>query len=384
MVYADYNGSAPLLPSVKDYLKKRLDSDLFANPNAIHSMGQKISMGLEKSRSIISEVLGSYPDQIIFTSGATEGISTILHSALKFTPVTKKIVITSKIEHSAVLMALASYEKDEGYEIKYVQVDQAGRVDLDHLKALLEVHAPHTALVALMAANNETGTLQSYERIARICNDSKVDFFCDTTQLIGKDEFHFEKSGIDFAVVSGHKLGALSGTGLILAKDPTKIFPLIFGHQEKELRGGTQNYLGIETLAVAFSDFKQEKEKLKNLKKFRLAFEKNIKKEFPNAVIIADLADRLPGTTLLGYPGLHGQAVQIELESHDVFVTTSAACSDNQPETSEVLRSMGISDDLGRSVVRISLSYSHGEEHYHVIANALKSAYNKLTRIKSF
>jgi cysteine desulfurase len=385
MLYADYNGSVPLLPAVRDYLRRRLDSELFANPNAIHSVGQRLMQGLERARRIVAEAVGCHPDQVLFNSGASEGISTVLYSVLEFSPAKKKVIITSPIEHPAVAKALAYYEREKGYLVKRVHVDGAGRVDVDHLRLLLERHSEELALVAIMAANNETGVLSPYNQIGRACAEARVPFFSDTTQLIGKDAFNFEASGMDYAVCSGHKLGALTGTGFLVAKDPTTLQPLIFGSsQERGLRGGTQNYLGIETVAVAMEDFSTHLDGLKQLRRARLDFEKAIRRQHPKSVIIAEAADRLPGTTLIGYPGLHGQAVQIELESQDIFVTTSAACTDNQPETSEVLRALGVSDDLGRSVVRISFGHRQGEAEYARVLSALSSAYNKLTRIRSY
>jgi cysteine desulfurase len=203
--------------------------------------------------------------------------------------------------------------------------------------------------------------------------------------LIGKAEFHFERSGLDYAVCSGHKLGALTGTGFFISRSPSRIKPIVFGSiQERGQRGGTQHYLGIETLAIALHDFTSLAQNLKNLEKEKLKFETQIKAAYPQAVIVGEEAKRLAGTTMIGYPGLHGQAVQIELESNDIFVTTSAACSDNQPETSKVLKAMGIDDQLGRGVIRISLSYQQGEKEYAAITHALKSAYAKLTKIHSY
>jgi cysteine desulfurase len=383
MLYADYNGSAPLLPAVREYLHKRIDSDLFANPNAIHSLGQKLQRGMEKCRAIIADSVGAFPDQIIFTSGSSEGVSTILHSVLGTSQ--KKIIITSSLEHPAVSKALSSYEELQGFKVEKVEIDENGVVKIGHLRELIQKHKNNIALVTIMASQNETGVIEPFREIGRFCADNGICFFSDTTQYIGKAEFHFAESGMDFAVVSGHKLGALSGTGFIIAKDPTLIRPLIFGStQEKGLRGGTQHYLGIETLAVALADFKEKKPNLQVLNQARLDFEKDIVTRFPKAVVIGSSAERLPGTTLIGYPGIHGQAVQIELESQDIFVTTSAACTDNQPETSQVLKAMGIRDDLGRSVIRISLSYSHGQKEYDLLTSALKAAYTKLMKIHSF
>ncbi|HXH31122.1 MAG TPA: aminotransferase class V-fold PLP-dependent enzyme [Bacteriovoracaceae bacterium] len=385
MIYADYNGSAPLLPSVKEYLHKRIDSELFANPNAIHSMGQKILGGIEKCRGIIAAAMGCYPDQIFFNSGASEGASTILRSVLEHAPKEKCFVITSAIEHPVIPSALGFYEKYRSLTVLKVEIDAAGSILLPSLEKLLNDHRGKIALVTLMAANNETGVIQPYQQIAELCRAGGVEFFCDTTQLLGKGEFNFLDSGVDYAVCSGHKLGALSGSGFLIARDPQKLLPLVFGSsQERSLRGGTQNYLGIETLAVATKDFDQNKHQLPALKAARLKFEKEMKQQFPEVIILGDRSDRLPGTTLISYPGVHGQAVQIELESQNIFVTTSAACTDNQPETSKVLKAMGVEDPVGRGVIRISLSYSHGEKEYSALAAALKAAYNKLTRIQSY
>jgi cysteine desulfurase len=385
MIYADYNGSSPLLYSVRDYLKQRLDSEIFANPNAIHSISQKISHGMEKCRGIIAECLGSYPDQIFFNSGASEGISHIFHSILEQTHKSKNIIITSPIEHSVIPKALGFYEKHRGFNIKRVEIDDSGRVKIGSLEKLLNEHKNKVAMVTIMAVNNETGVFQPYHEIAKLCRSHQVEFFCDTTQLIGKADFHFEKSGLDYAVCSGHKLGALSGSGLVIVREPAKLLPLVFGStQERGLRGGTQHYLGIETLAIAIKDFSDKKNKLEDLKEFKLRFEQDIKSSFPECVIIGSGAERLAGTSLIGYPGIHGQAVQIELESQDIFVTTSAACTDNQPETSKVLKAMGINDTVGRGVIRISLSLATGQKEYASIALALKGAYTKLSKIHSF
>lgn len=385
MIYADYNGSSPLLTSVREYLKKRLDTDLFANPNAIHSISQKIARGIEKCREVIAEAVGCYPDQIFFNSGASEGISHIFHSILDQMDKKKNIIITSPIEHSVVPNALSYYEKKRGFTLKYVEIDKDGKVKTESLEKLLTDNKGHVAMVTVMAVNNETGVLQPYVEMAKICRTHQVEFFSDTTQLIGKDEFHFEKSGLDYAVCSGHKLGALSGSGFVVVKEPAKMQSLVFGStQERGLRGGTQHYLGIETLAIAIKDFQENIEKLKSLMAAKLKFEAEMMKAFPETVIIGGGAPRLAGTTLIGYPGIHGQAVQIELESQDIFVTTSAACTDNQPETSKVLKAMGVNDQIGRGVIRVSLSYSHGEKEYSTMAQALKAAYTKLSKIQSY
>ncbi len=382
MIYADYNGSSPLLPEVSQYLDKRLHSHLFANPNAIHSMGQKINMGIEKCREIISQVVGCHHDQIIFTSGSSEGISTVFHSVLNLKDTKKRKILISPIEHAAVLNTATYYQDEWSYELLYTPITDSGEVDFLKTKALIEKNSNELALICIMSTNNETGVIQPVKNISALATQFKIPFFSDTTQTIGKQDFHFENSGIDYGVVSSHKLGALLGSGFIYAKNPVTIRPLIFGGgQERGLRGGTQNYIAIETMAVALKVFNEKKNRLVELKCAREEFEQAIKKACPEVVIFGENAPRMAGTTLLSFPGIHGQAVQIELESHDIFATTSAACSDNQPETSKVLKSMNVADDIGRGVIRISLSFDFKAEDYLQIMASLKSAYVKLKKI---
>lgn len=384
MIYADFNGSAPLCPDVLDYLKNRLETGPYGNPNAIHSVGKKIRFGMEKCRRICADALGAHPSQISFNSGSSEGISQVFHSLLNPMNPEKNIIITSEIEHSAIVSASKYYESI-GYTVIKVATLSNGLIDINSLESLVKEHSTKIALLCIMAANNETGVIQPNEAIAKLCNQNNIPYFSDTTQFIGKTEFNFEKSGMDFAVLSGHKIGALVGTGILIAKDPLKLRPLIFGGgQENGLRGGTQNYIGNETLAVALSSFIKEKENLKKVESCRQEFEKNIKNLHPEVVIVGEDAPRLASTTLIAYPGIHGQAVQIELESNDIFVTTSSACSDNEPETSKVLKAMNIKDDIGRGVVRISLCTGSGSDCYQKITNALNNAYIKLREIKSY
>ena len=385
MIYADYNGSAPLDDDVKQYFLHRIENGPFANPNAIHNIGTKTLMAMEKSRTLCAESLGAQKHQIFFNSGSTEGISTVFHTLLsEAKQQNKDTLIISGIEHSAIINT-AKYYNQLGLKIKILPIKQDGVINLAILKNWLEEFKTSLAMVTIMAANNETGIIQPYKDISDQCQKFGIPYFSDTTQYIGKAPFHFEESGIDFAVLSGHKIGALTGTGILLAKDPSLLKPLIIGAgQENGLRGGTQNYLGNESLAVALKSFEKKCPLINELTRKRLEFEKTLKKAFPNVVIIGENSPRLASTTYISYPGIHGQAIQIELESNNIFVTTSSACADNSPVTSHVLKSMGISDDVGRGVVRISLGLNSPLNHYDIIGEKLIQAYKKLSKIKSF
>jgi cysteine desulfurase len=387
MIYADYNGSAPLTREVKDYLVKRLEKGPFANPNAIHYLGSKTLMGMENARSVCAKILGADIPQIVFTSGATEGITTVFHSVLSgINPLenAKNTIVTCGLEHSAVINT-AQYYKTLGFDIYCIPVLENGQIDLTAFKTYMDNFQSKVAIVAIMAANNETGVIQPYNEINSICQKYKVPYLCDTTQFIGKTDFHFKNSQIDYAVTSGHKLGAMTGTGILLAKEPTTLKALIIGGgQEKGHRGGTQNYLGNETLAVALHTLPELLKNIPTLSKKRDEFEAKIKAAHPEVVIIGKNSPRLATTTYISYPGIHGQAVQIELESNDIFVTTSSACSDNMPVTSKVLKAMGVTDEVGRGVVRISLGLGADLATYDQLADALIKAYDKLKKVKSY
>jgi cysteine desulfurase len=382
MIYADFNGSSRMHPDVTTYLDTRLKDGLFGNPNSIHSVGRKIKFGIEKCRKVIADIIGCSQNQIIFNSGASEGISHIFHSVLSQS--NNKTIIISAIEHSAVNQA-AEYFRTKGFNLVIAPVDDNGVLKLDSLETLLTTHKNDIALVSIMAANNETGVIQPYKEVGMLCQKYKCIYFSDTTQFIAKADFSFEDSLMDYAVISSHKVGGIIGSGALIAKDPTSLIPLVFGGgQESGKRGGTQNYIGIECMAVAMDSFNTHKGNLEECKARRSEFEAAIQKAYPEVVVIGQATDRLASTTLIAYPGVHGQAVQIELESNDIFVTTSSACSDNEPSTSKVLKAMNTNDEVGRSVVRISLCLGKNDQCYKEIKIALLEAYAKLTQLSSF
>ncbi len=366
MIYADYNGTYPLKNSVKEYLKERFEGP-FANPNAIHSLGQNINQALEKCREICAEALGAEPEQVIFTSGSSESVSQVFHS---INNKEYNSILCSPVEHAVVDNAIFG----NGFEREIFSFENFNPVfpesgDFD--------------LACLMLANNESGIIFNLEEFVSWALKYNVPVFSDTTQIIGKIPFHFNQSGIDYAVISGHKLGGLTGTGLLLAKNPETLKPLIYGGgQEKGLRGGTQNYLGIECLALLLSNLNKTIESYKNVEKQKIEFENSLKSKIEGLVVFGDRCKRLPNTTQLAIPGIHGQAIQIELESRDIFVTTSSACSDNYPNAPESLVALGYSEELARGSVRISTNESFTELDYMKIHAALIDSYQTLNRIQ--
>ena len=380
MIYSDYNGSSPPSQKVRDYLLERLSGNFFANPNASHRLGQKVFIDMENSRVTCAKALGTLPKNIIFNSGSTEGISQIFYGlAIKGKKQGKSQIIISGIEHPAVTKNAYHYRDTWGFKLSILPTSTSGLVDIQKLEEILKDPPSPVAMVAVMAANNETGVIQPYREIARLCQKFKIPYFSDTTQLIGKEHFDFTDSNIDYAVVSGHKIGGLTGTGLILAKEPRNMHPLIIGGgQEGDLRGGTQNYLGYETLAVALKHLDESLKKMKSLGEKRNQFEQKLKTSFPEIVIIGEDVPRTRTTSYISHPHFYGRDVQRELEKADIYVTTSSACSDNKTGLSNVLKSMGISEQIARGVIRISLGASSPPGWYNDIYYAMENVYKKL------
>lgn len=366
MIYADYNGSTPVSSEVKEYLINRLNGP-FANPNAIHSLGENINNALEKCREICAEVLGASPEQIIFTSGSSEAISQIFHSIKKSD--SKEEILLSPLEHAAVINSAREFKT------KFCDVDKNGLIVLPENKKF--------SLACLIHAHNETGVIQDVKKFSKWCEENKTPFFCDSTQSIGKTHFNFKELGADYAVLSSHKIGGLIGAGILLAKNPETLKPLIYGGgQERSLRGGTQNYLAIECMTVALKNIDKRRKDYEDFLEKKIQFESRIQKIIPESLVIADKSTRLPNTTLLSIKGIHGQAMQIELESRDIFVTTSSACSDNEPSTSETLKAMGYTDDIGRGVIRISLSPKTNNDELDYLEKSILESYNTLKKVR--
>lgn len=384
MLYADANASMPVMGEVKKYLNDRFDGGIFANPSALHSLGRQIHGAIEKSRSVCADVLGARPENICFISGASEGIAAIFHSVLKNHGDKKRIVLSS-IEHEAVMNTAGQYSS-KGFFIDKIPVDANGVIELSYLREHLNKFHSETSLVSVMSSNNETGVLQPVEEIAKICRHYSIPFFSDTTQSFGKENFKFSLKDPDYAVLSGHKVGALPGTGILLVKNPAIFEPLIPGAgQESHLRGGTENYIGIETLAIALNCLNSKTHLIGAVEKQRMNFERKVREYFPGIYIAGEKAERLCNTTMISYPGIHGQAVQIELEEAGIYVTTTSACRDNEPQASHVLMAMGIPDPVARGVVRISMILDEKiADDYDFILKALTRAYRRLGKIGNY
>jgi cysteine desulfurase len=383
MIYADYNASSPILPEVKDFLLERIQSGTFANPNSGHCLGKKILMSIEETRQIIAKTIDCQNNQIIFNSGSTEGIAQIFQSTLSpiieeslnsKNQLLKNIIIISTIEHSAIIQTAQYYTKF-GFKVKMIDSNEDGTVNLDTFHNLINQYKDQIALVSVMAANNETGIIQPYKEIASVCNYNKITFFSDTTQYIGKTDFSFSTSGMDYAVCSSHKIGALIGSGFIVAKNPSKLSPmLIGGGQENKLRAGTQNYIAIETISIAMKNFTKNKTFLNDMKKEKVIFEKKLKNKISNLTIIGEKSNRLAGTSMMSIPSLSGYNLRNKLETKQTYLSTSSACSDSDTESlSHVLKAMNVSNEIASGAFRVGLGINNYKKNFDSLLGSILS-----------
>ena len=358
-IYADFNASAPLCDTVKTFLKERLESPDFANPNAAHLLGRNILKNIERVRKKIAEVLNCEPRQVIYNSGSSEGIANVFFSIFmdEVYPVKKE---DSDLKYGALgtIDNAYYYAKKFNQEIVFVPALSNGETDVEFIQQQLACSDDIT-LVCAMAANNETGVIQPYQTIGKLCEEKDIPFLCDTTQLIGKAPFDFHRSNITYAMASGHKFGSLLGSGFIMAKDPQKITSMVKGGgQEKGLRCGTQNYLAIESMEPTLNNFENLFSHLDKMSKARDEFEAKILEKHPEVMIFGKDSPRVPTTTYMAKKGTIGGIVRDKLEKEGVYITTSSACSDASDNISKVLKAMNIEPSYAAGALRISLCLS--------------------------
>ena len=230
-----------------------------------------------------------------------------------------------------------------------------GQIDIEQLEEIITTHKNDIKLISVMAANNETGVIQPVEEISNLTSSYNIPYFCDATQILGKCNFDFSKIKADFLCCSGHKIGALTGVGALIIRNPETFTPLIIGgNQESGMRGGTQNYIGIETFGIALENIKEKTQYSKTVRNSRDTFEKQLKDLCPEIIIFGEESSRVCNTSYFSIPGLSSSQLQEEFQLNKIFVTTGSACSDKKESQSHVLKSMGFSPQVINGAIRLS------------------------------
>jgi len=365
VIYLDNNATTQVDPAVVEAMLPYF-TEQFGNPSSIHSFGNKVGLAIKKARMQVQELLGAEHDsEIIFTSCGTESDSTALLSALRAQPERKEI-ITTTVEHPAILI-LCTYLEKEGYKVHLLKVDNKGRLDLDEYKKLL---TDQVAVVSVMWANNETGTFFPVVEMAELANAAGAMFHTDAVQAVGKVPMNLKDTKIDMLSVSGHKLHAPKGIGVLYLKRGTLFRPLLHGgHQERGRRAGTENSASIVGLGKAAEMAMEEMAyETTEVARLRDKLETSILAKVPRAFVTGDPGNRLPNTSNIAFEFIEGEAILLMLNKFGIAASSGSACTSGSLEPSHVMLAMGIPYTTAHSTVRFSLSrYSTETEVDRVI-----------------
>ncbi|MCB1924498.1 MAG: cysteine desulfurase NifS [Gammaproteobacteria bacterium] len=364
-IYLDNNATTMVSPEIVEEMLPFF-SEQFGNPSSLHQFGDKVGRALKKARQQVQTLLGAEHDsEIIFTSCGTESDSTAILSALRAQPERKEI-ITTVVEHPAVLTLCQHLEKD-GYKVHYLAVDKRGRLDMQRYKDLL---SDKVAVVSVMWANNETGTLFPVEEMAVWAHEAGIMFHTDAVQAVGKVPINLKESAIDMLSLSGHKLHAPKGVGVLYLRRGARFRPLLRGgHQERGRRAGTENSASIVALGKA-AEMALESMTFENtfVKAMRDRLESGILAAVSHCFVTGDPTNRLPNTCNIAFEFIEGEAILLLLNKLGIAASSGSACTSGSLEPSHVMRAMDIPYTAAHGSIRFSLSrYNTMEEIERVI-----------------
>jgi cysteine desulfurase len=380
-IYMDNNATTQVEPEVVEAMLPYF-SEQFGNPSSMHKFGNKVGQAIKNARRQIQTLLGAEHDsEIIFTSCGTESDSTAILSALKAQPERKEI-ITTKVEHPAVL-TLCEYLEKDGYTVHRLEVDNKGRLDLNEYQKLL---SDKVAIVSVMWANNETGTLFPVLKMAEMANEAGVMFHTDAVQAVGKLPIDLKSSKIDMLSLSGHKLHAPKGIGVLYLRRNTRFRPFLRGgHQERGRRAGTENSASIVAIGKA-AELAMEHMEYENtiVKEMRDRLEEGVLAAVPNAFVTGDVDNRLPNTANIAFEYIEGEAILMLLNKAGIAASSGSACTSGSLEPSHVMMAMGIPYTAAHGTVRFSLSRHNTMEEVEEVIKAIPPIMEKLRKLSPY
>ena len=375
-IYFDFNATAPVLPEAAEAVSRVLTST-FGNPSSVHTFGQQAKAELDRARQAVAALIDADPVEVVFTAGGTEADNLAVRGVLlTLEAVGRRHIITTGIEHEAVLNTAKAFER-RGWTITYLPVGKSGVVSAD---ALREAIQPDTALVSVMHANNEIGTIQPIAELAAIARNHRVLFHTDAVQSAGKIPVSVKNLGVDLLSLAGHKFGGPKGTGALWIRRGVRLTPyLTGGKQERNRRAGTENVPALAGFGVAAAVAKAKVDSgLDEMARLRDRLERTILDTVPGTEVNGDPSRRVPNTTNISFDGTEAESLLIALDLEGVAVSTGSACSSGSLEPSHVLRAMGASDARGRNSLRFSLGPTSTEADVDFVAAALPRLVQRL------
>lgn len=380
VIYMDNNATTQVAPEVLEEMLPYFH-DLYGNPSSMHSFGGQVGKKLRAARERVARLIGASPGEILFTSCGTESDNTAIRAAIASQP-DKKHLITTRVEHPAI-KNLCEYLAKKGYRVTFLPVDRQGRLDPERLyKSLSE----DTAIVSIMWANNETGVIFPVEEIAHVLKDRGVVFHTDAVQAVGKVPINVKSAPYEMLSLSGHKLHAPKGVGVLYVRKGTKFAPfLIGGHQEEGRRGGTENVASIIGLGkaceLAARNLGEENERVRSL---RDKLENEILKRVPSAMVNGDREHRLPNTTSISFEYVEGEAILLMINELGMCASSGSACTSGSLEPSHVLRAMGVPFTAAHGSIRFSLSIYNTEEEIDFVIEKFPPIIARLRELSPF
>ena len=358
-IYFDHNATTPLAPEVLAAMLPYLTEE-FGNASSIHAYGQNARGAVEQARSSVAALLGARAADIMFTSGGTESNNHAILGAVAAAPGKSKHVITSAIEHVAVLDTCRALAKN-GVDLTILPVDREGLVNPEDVRRAIR---PETVLITLMLANNETGTIEPIEEIGKIAAEKGIVFHTDAVQAAGKIPIDVEKLGVDLLSISAHKFCGPKGVGALYIRKGTQLAPLMYGgHSERDRRPGTEDVAAIAGMGkaaeLALLDMREESERVGAM---RDRLERGLLDRVPHSWVNGARAPRVPNTSNLTFPFIEGESMVIALDLKGIACSTGAACSSGAVEPSHVLIALGLAPEDARATLRLSLGRQTTEE----------------------
>jgi cysteine desulfurase len=363
-IYFDNNATTRLLPQVFEAMAPFL-TEFYGNPSSIHRFGSQVAQKIGEARAQVAALIGAAdPIEIIFTSCGTEGDNAAVRGLLEARP-GKRHIVTTQVEHPAIL-GLCQHLEKRGYRVTWLGVNREGMLDLGELQESL---TDDTALVTVMAANNETGVVFPVEKIGQIVKAKGIPLHVDAVQAAGKIALKVKDSPVDLLTISGHKFHAPKGIGALYVRRGV-VFPpfIIGGHQEKNRRAGTENVAGIVGMGVAAEAARKAlAEDSERIGALRDRLEEALLQSCPDCRVNGRASERLPNTSNISFRYLEGESILVLLDQFEICASTGSACTAGSSEPSHVLRAMGVAPDWLQGAVRFSLSRFNTDQEVHYV-----------------